>query len=193
MTDSPPGPRTAAALAARRKRVEAGLLTIEGTLDHMLRSRTPITFMAVARQAGVSRTFLYENTRARSLVEGAMSQAAGRRIEDRQNEDDALEAAWQERARNAEDALKAAHKEILAQRNQIGELLGQVRDLQTQWTEEDLLRVVNDNNSLNKQVRLLTNESTELQRKLTPARDNVRFADKRIAPLEAEYAAAVLT
>lgn len=193
MTDSPPGPRTAAALAARRKRVEAGLLKIEGTLNHLLRSCTPITFMAVARQTGASRTFLYENTRARGLVEGAMSQAAGRRIEDRQNEDDALEAAWKERALNAEDALKAAHKEILAQRDQIGELLGQVRDLQTHWTEEDLARVVNDNNSLKKQVRLLTNENTELQHKLTAARDNARSADKRIAALEAEYAAAMLT
>jgi hypothetical protein len=51
MMDSPPGPRTAAALAARRERVDAGLLKIEGTLDHMLRTRTPITFMAVARQS----------------------------------------------------------------------------------------------------------------------------------------------
>lgn len=49
--------------------------------------------------------------------------------------------------------------------------------------------MVNDNNSLNKQVRLLTNETTELRRKLTAA----RFADKRIAALEAGYAAAVLT
>lgn len=58
---------------------------------------------------------------------------------------------------------------------------------------QDLTRVVNDNSHLKKQVRLLTNENTELQHKLAAARDNVRFADERIAALEAEYAAAVLT
>jgi predicted nucleic acid-binding Zn-ribbon protein len=121
-----------------------------------------------------------------------MSQAAGRRIENRQNEQDALEAAWKERALNAEDAIKAAQSEILAQRNQIGELLGKVRDLQTHWTEEDLTRVINNNNNLKKQVRRLTNENTELQNKLTAARDNVRFADKRIAALEVECAVAIL-
>jgi chromosome segregation ATPase len=193
MTDSPPAPQTAAALDARRKRAEAGLLRIEETLERMLRTRTVITFAAVARQADVSRTFLYEHSRARALVDGAISRAAGRRSEEKRDEQDALEAAWKERALNAEDALKAAHNEILAQRNQIGELLGQIRDLQTHWTEEDLTRVVNDNSSLKKQVRLLTNEKTDLQNKLAAARDNVRFADKRIAALEVECAAAVLS
>jgi hypothetical protein len=107
-------------LDARRKRAEAGLLRIEETLDRMLRSRTAITFAAVARQADVSRTFLYEHLRARALVDGAMSRAAGRRSEEKRDEHDALEAAWKERALNAEDALKAAHNEIFAQRNQIG-------------------------------------------------------------------------
>jgi hypothetical protein len=87
---------------------------------------------------------------------------------------------------------KAAHHEILAQRDQIGELLGQVRDLQTHWTEEDLMRVVNDNCSLKKQVRQLTNDNTDLKNKLAAARDNARFTDKRIAALEAEYASAIL-
>lgn len=193
MTDSPPRPQTAAALDARRKRAEAALLRIEESLDRMLRSRTTITFAAVARQAGVSRTFLYEHSRARTLVDDAMSRSVGRRADDQRHEQEALEAAWKERALNAEDALKAAHNEILAQRNQIGELLGQIRDLQTHWTEEDLTRVVNDNSNLKKKVRLLTNENTDLKNKLAAARDNVRFADKRIAALEVECSAAVLS
>ncbi|WET76533.1 hypothetical protein P3102_20635 [Amycolatopsis sp. QT-25] len=40
---------------------------------------------------------------------------------------------------------------------------------------------------------MLTNENTELQNKLTAARDNVRHADERFAALEAEHAATVLT
>jgi hypothetical protein len=89
-------------------RAEAGLLRIEETLDRMLRARTAITFAAVARQADVSRTFLYEHSRARALVDGARSTAAGRRADDQRHEHDALEAAWKERALNAEDALQAA-------------------------------------------------------------------------------------
>lgn len=162
-------------------------------LDRMLKTRTTITFAAVAKQAGVSRTFLYEHAEARAAVGSAMNRAEGGRIQARQDEHDALEAAWKERALNAEDALKAAHNEILMQREQIGDLLGQVRDLQTQWTEEDLIRVVNDNSNMKKQVRRLNDENTKLQNKLTAARDNVRFADRRIAALEAESAEAALS
>lgn len=39
----------------------------------------------------------------------------------------------------------------------------------------------------------MTNENTEFRHKLTAARDNVRFADKRIAALEVECAAAMQT
>lgn len=193
MTDSSAAPRTAAALLARRERAQAAMTRIEEVLDRMLKTRTTITFAAVARQAGVSRTFLYEHAEARAAVDSAMNRAEGSRIQARQDEHEALEAAWKERALNAEDALKAAHNEILMQREQIGDLLGQVRDLQTHWTEEDLIRVVNDNSSLKKQVRRLTNENTELQNKLAAARDNVRFADRRIAALEAESAEAALS
>ena len=116
----------------------------------------------------------------------------GRRIEDQRTEQAELEAAWRQRALNSEDALKAAHHEIRTQRERIGELLGQVRDLQTHWTEEDLIRVVDDNNRLKKQVRQLTSDNSDLTNKLAAARDNARFADRRIAAIEAEYATATL-
>jgi chromosome segregation ATPase len=193
MTDSlQTPPRTAAALEARRKRSEAGLATVAQTVEQMLKARTNVTFAAVARQAGVSRTFLYEHSHARRLVEAAASKNEGRRIEDLHTEQAVLEAAWKQRALNAEDALKAAHHEIRTQRDRIGELLGQVRDLQTHWTEQDLIRVVDDNNRLKKQVRQLTSENNDLKNKLSAARDNARFAEKRISVLEAEYATAAL-
>jgi hypothetical protein len=60
-------------------------------------------------------------------------------------QDDEREATWRERALSAEDALKAAHNEILAQRTRIGELLGQVRDLQSEWTQEAIQRITTEN------------------------------------------------
>ncbi|MFI6731191.1 DUF6262 family protein [Streptomyces sp. R-74717] len=131
MNASPaPAPRTAQALQARRERTDFMLKRIEA-LESMLKSRTQITVAAVARRADVSRTFLYEHAEARILINKAVAKAAGRRIEGRRAEQEALEASWQERALNAEEGLKAAQDEVLAQRRQLGELLGQVRDLRS--------------------------------------------------------------
>lgn len=95
-------------------------------------------------------------------------------------------ASWRERALNAEDALKASNAEILAQREQIGDFLGQIKDLQTQWTEEDIVRITTDNGTLKRRVRELAAENKSLIGKLAAARDNIRFADKRIAELETQ-------
>nr|WP_253268020.1 DUF6262 family protein [Streptomyces asoensis] len=159
-------------------------------LEQMIKTRVPITMAAVARTADVSRTFLYEHADARTLSDEAMSQAVGRRVQDRQAAQDELEASWRERALNTEAALKTAHAEILAQREQIAELLGQVRDLRSEWSQEDITRIITENGNLKRRVRELTAESKSLTGKLSAARDNVRFADKRIADLEAQLVSA---
>ena len=78
---------------------------------------------------------IYGNTDARAAVADAIAQADEQRTRILDAQDDEREATWRDRALNAEDALKAAHHEIGAQRARIGELLGQVRDLQSEWTE----------------------------------------------------------
>ncbi|MFD8116158.1 DUF6262 family protein [Streptomyces microflavus] len=181
-----PAARTAQALRVRRRRTEDGLARIRDVLEQMIKARKPITVAAVARAADVSRTFLYEHADARTLVNEATSHAAGRRIQDRATEQAEIEASWRERALNTEAALKSAHAEILAQREQIAALLGQIRDFQTEWSQEDITRIITDNGSLKKQVRELTAEKKSLTGKLAAARENVRFADKRIADLEVQ-------
>jgi len=180
-----PSQQTASALAARRERTEAALKRVRECVERMVKTKSPITVAAVARTAEVSRTFLYEHPEARQLVDAAAATAAGRRIEGRRAEAEALEASWRERALNSEDALKAAHAEILRQRERIGELLGQVRDLQTGWSEEDLARIMSENVVLKRTVRDLDAEKRALADKLAAARTNNRFADKRCADLEA--------
>ncbi|MET7437428.1 DUF6262 family protein [Streptomyces sp. NPDC005496] len=187
-TPAVPAARTSRALAVRRERTAASLARIKDVLDQMIKSRTPITMAAVARSADVSRTFLYEHPNARTLVDEAVNQAAGRRVQDRQTVQAELEASWRERALNTEAALKIAHTEILAQREQIAELLGQVRDLGSEWSQEDVARIITDNGNLKRRVRELASEGKSLAEKLAAARDNVRFADKRIADLEVELA-----
>ena len=63
------------------------------------------------------------------------------------------EATWRERALNAEDALKAAHAEIVQQRERIGELLGHVRDLEAEWTQDAIQRITTENTTLKQRVR----------------------------------------
>ncbi|WP_211246409.1 hypothetical protein [Amycolatopsis taiwanensis] len=103
-------------------------------------------------------------------------------------QDDEREATWRERALNAEDALKAAHAEILAQRTRIGELLGEIRDLQAEWTEEAIQRITTENTTLKQRVRQLTAENRTLDERLKAARSNLRFQDRRLADLEAQIA-----
>jgi chromosome segregation ATPase len=96
--------------------------------------------------------------------------------------------AFRTRPLNAEEALKTAHAEIHSQRRRIGELLGQLRDLQAEWTEEAIQRITTENTTLKQRVRQLTADNRTLDERLKAARSNLRFQDRRVADLEARLA-----
>jgi hypothetical protein len=179
---------TDAALAARRRATEAALKRVHDAITRLRREKDQVSVAAVARRAGVSRTFLYNNPDARTAVAVALVDAGERRVQMAAAQDDEQEATWRERALNAEDGLKAAHAEILAQRTRIGGLLGQVRDLESEWTQEAIARVTTENTSLKQRVRQLTTDNRTLEERLTAARSALRFHDKRVAALEAQLA-----
>ena len=118
-----------------------------------------------------------------------MAEASERRTQMVTDQDEAREATWRERALNAEDALKAAHGEILTQRTRIGELLGQVRDLEAEWAQEAIQRITTENTTLKQRVRQLTADNRTFDERLKAARSNLRFQDRRVADLEAQIAA----
>jgi predicted nuclease with TOPRIM domain len=177
---------TKAALAARRNATEAALKRVHDAITRLRREKAQVSVAAVARRAGVSRTFLYGNQDARAAVTAAITASGDRRVQLLAAQDDEQEATWRERALNAEDGLKAAHAEILAQRIRIGELLGQVRDLESEWTKEAIARITTENTTLKQRVRQLTTDNRTLDERLQAARTNLRFHDKRIADLEAQ-------
>ncbi|MFE3326343.1 DUF6262 family protein [Streptomyces sp. NPDC059176] len=187
-TASVPEPRTAAALAARRRKTETALQRVHEAITCLRREKAQISVAAVARRADVSRTFLYDNPEARAAIGSTMAEAGECRLRTLAEQDDEREATWRERALNAEDALKAAHAEILAQRTRIGELLGEIRDLQAEWTEEAILRITTENTTLKQRVRQLTADNRTLDERLKAARSNLRFQDRRLADLEAQIA-----
>ncbi|WP_405525880.1 hypothetical protein OG426_26080 [Streptomyces canus] len=147
----------------------------------MKRQKTPVTVAAVVRRAGVSRTFLYKNhdARARALVADAVGQGSPAQDRTSPRLEMPNETAWRERALNAEDALKAAHGEIRTQRNRIAQLMGQIRDLETQWTDESIERITTENTNLKQRLRQLTQDKRTLEERLQAARSNSRFQDTR--------------
>lgn len=187
-TTTIPKPRTAAALAARQHGTDAAIARVQVAVVRLRRERTPITVAAVARRAEVSRTFCYDNPEARAAIAAAMSEAGEHRRQLIVEQDDEREATWRERALNAEDGLKAAHAEIRAQRDRIGELLGQIRDLEAEWTGESIQRITTENTTLKQRVRQLTADNRTMEERLAAARSNLRFSDRRVADLEATLA-----
>ena len=174
--------RTAAAIAARHRATEQKLQQVHDAVASLRRHKTPVTYPAVARQAGVSRTFLYANPDARTLVNDAISKTGTRHT---RGSDD-QEPSWRERALNAEAALKAAQAEIAAQRRRMAILLGQIRDLEHDLSQEAAQRLATENTTLKQRVRQLTHDNRTLEQRLEAARSNNRFTDRRIAQLEAQ-------
>jgi len=188
VTDHQLHPRTAAAVLARRQNTEHKLHRVREAITVLRRQKAPITSAALARRAGVSRTFLYENTDARALVADAVTSTNRQRAHAHAQRDDEQEASWRERALNAENALKIAHNEIRTQRDRIAELLGNIRDLEQQWSTEDIQRISTENTTLKQRVRQLSQDNRTLEERLQAARSNGRFQDRKIAQLEAQLA-----
>jgi len=184
----PEASRTAAALAARRRETQSAIGRVHDAITRLRREKSPVSVAAVARRAGVSRTFLYTNQDAKTAVVKAIRATTDKRRQLLADSDDSGDATWRERALNAEDGLKAAHAEILTQRNRIGQLLGQIRDREAEWTHEDIQRLTTENTTLKQRLRQLTAEAHLLDERLTAARSNLRFQDRRIADLEAQLA-----
>jgi hypothetical protein len=185
-TRAVPDRRTAAALASRRRGAQAAIDRVHDAISRLRRDKIPLSVAAVSRRAGVSRTFLYTNPHARAAIAAAIADADERRGQTLAEQDDQQQATWRERALNAEDALKTANGEILTQRARIGELLGQIRDLQAEWTQEAIQRITTENTTLKQRVRQLSTDNRTLAERLTAARSNLRFQDRRVADLEAK-------
>ena len=189
MTATDATDRAAAAILARRQHAAALVRDVQDALRQLRKDRARITFRGVAARAGVSRTFLYENPEARRLVEDAITATNEERRVAVAEHDNQVEASWRERAHNAEDALAAANREILQQRQRIADLMGQIRDLEQTWSQDGLQRLATENTSLKQRIRQLTDANSTLEERLQAARSNNRFLDRRIADLETQLLA----
>ncbi|MFC5664550.1 DUF6262 family protein [Kitasatospora misakiensis] len=177
---------TRAAIAARRQQTQDKLAQVEKAIGQLRRERGRLTVRTIAERAGVSATFLYENADARTLVKSAVADSRSRHDRLGQEQHDQIEASWRERALNAEAELTRTQKEVFAQRQRIGELMGQLRDFDQMVPGESVQQLTTENTTLKHRVHQLTQEHRKLQERLEGARSNLRFAEKRIADLEAQ-------
>ncbi|GAA4261618.1 hypothetical protein GCM10022255_094910 [Dactylosporangium darangshiense] len=145
-----------AANQARNHSTQEKLVRIDTALGAMRRERAAITYPAVARRTGVSRTFLYQNAAAKDLVVTAIAASGDERRRAQTVHDAQVEASWQQRAPNAEDAPKTAYTEIGIQRERIGILLGQIRDLRAEYADGTAQRIAAENITLKQHLRQLT-------------------------------------
>ncbi|GAO06669.1 hypothetical protein TPA0598_01_10400 [Streptomyces lydicamycinicus] len=177
---------TAAAIAARRQQTQDKLAQVEKAIGQLRRERGRPTVKAIAERAGVSSTFLYENADARTLVKNAVADSRSRHDRLGKEKYDRVEATWRERALNAEAALTRTQEEVFAHRQQLGVLMGRIRDFDQMVPGESVQALNVENTTLNRRVQQLTREHRSLQERLEGARSNLRFAEKRIADLEAQ-------
>jgi uncharacterized protein DUF6262 len=178
--------QTAAAIAARRRQTQEKLTRIKTAISQLRRERGRLTVRAIAGRADVSSTFLYENAEARTLVQQAVTASKSRHDQLGQDKHEQIEASWRERALNAEAELTRTQKAVFDQRQQIGELMGKLRDVEQMVPGESVQAITVENTSLKRRVQQLTREHRSLQERLEGARSNNRFADRRIADLEAQ-------
>lgn len=181
--------QTQAALAARRCQTQKKLARVEQAIAHLRRERRRLTVRGIAERADVSPSFLYGNTDARTLVHNAVTNSSSRSDHIAQDTHERIEATWRERALNAEAELTRTQKEIFTQRQRIGELMGQLRDFEQMVPGENVQVLTTENTTLKRRVQQLTQEHRALQERLEGARSNNRFADRRIADLEAQLLA----
>ncbi|WP_217621732.1 DUF6262 family protein [Streptomyces lunaelactis] len=184
--------QTGAALAARRQQTQEKLGQVEKAIAQLRRERRRITVRAIAGRANVSSTFLYDNAAARTLVHNAVTASKSRHDQASEETHNRIEATWRERALNAEAELTRTQKEVHAQRQQIGELMGQIRDAEQMVSGESVQALTSENATLKHRVHQLTQEHRKLQERLEGARSNSRFADRRIADLETQLLASSL-
>jgi hypothetical protein len=94
------------------------------------------------------------------------------------------EASWRERALNAEDQVRKLRQELTTQRRLVSDLMGQLREPDGTWVQQERDRLRKENELVCSQRNQLLRERDDLQRRLEGARANVsRLNERRVSEL----------
>lgn len=176
-------PRPERAIDARRREATTKVAAVEKAVKLLGRTGAPITRAAVSHLAGVSRSFTYENDQARSVIAAQARTQAHAEVRPEMLTAQ-QEASWRERALNAEEEVRKVRQEVATQRRLVGDLMGQLREPDGTWVEQDRERLRKENAVLCSERNQLLRERSELQRRLEGARANVsRLSERKVTEL----------
>lgn len=167
------GNRPEAAIDSRRRAAAAKTTAVAKAVRTLGRAGAPITRASVAHLAGVSRSFTYENATTRALINEAQARSQAKVTDRVEAMTTQQEASWRERALNAEDQLRGIRRELSTQRRLVADLMGQLRQPDGTWIEDDRNRLREQNEQLLAERDRLAKERNEVQRRLEGARANI--------------------
>jgi chromosome segregation ATPase len=181
---APGRPRPERAIDARRRDSTTKVAAVQKAVNLLGRTGAPMTRAAVSQLAGVSRSFTYENEKARMIIAAAQARTDASAEGRMETATAQQEASWRERALNAEDQVRKLRQELTTQRRLVGDLIGQLREPDGTWIEHDRDRLRKENDVLLSERNHLVRERDDLQRKLNGARANIsRLAERRVTEL----------
>lgn len=176
-----PGPPRAA-IDARQKDSREKLASVEQALKRLLKQKvSEIDKSHLAALAGCSRTFLYQNKDARNLIAQAETRMKASVLKGVHDSDAVEEANWRERALFAEHQLREIRAKNNSLSRTVADLLGQLRDPDGTWVEDDREQLRQQNETLRAALAGERLARAEAERRLEASRSNVRNLRQREA------------
>ncbi|WP_342228615.1 DUF6262 family protein [Mycobacterium avium subsp. hominissuis] len=164
-----------AAIAVRKKDSRTKLASVELALKRLLKQKvTEIDKSQLATLAGCSRTFLYQNQDARKLIAQAETRMKASSLNGVRDSDAVEEANWRERALFAEQQLREIRAKNNSLSRTVADLLGQLRDPDGTWVEDDREQLRQQNETLRAALAAERLARSEAERRLEASRSNVR-------------------
>ncbi|MGV7472231.1 DUF6262 family protein [Mycobacterium kansasii] len=165
-----------AAIDARKRDSRAKVANVEQALKRLLKQKvTEIDKSHLAALAGCSRTFLYQNQDARKLIVQAETRIKASSLSGGPASSDPIEEAnWRERALFAEQQLRTFREKNSSLSRTVADLLGQLRDPDGTWVEDDREQLRQQNEALRAALAAERLARAEAERRLEASRSNVR-------------------
>ena len=171
-----------AAIDARKKDSLTKLASVEQALKRLLKQKvTEIDKSQLATLAGCSRTFLYQNEDARQLIAQAETRMKASSLKRVRDSDAVEEANWRERALFAEQQLRETRAKNNSLSRTVADLLGQLRDPDGTWVEDDREQLRQQNETLRAALAAERLASSDAERRLEASRSNVRHLRQKEA------------
>lgn len=175
---------TEEALAVRRQQIEVSLSRVRTVLKRAKSSGVKLSMANIAELSTVSRSFLYQNSAARELVEEFRGMAESKFTGNFETHS-LVASGWKDRCLNAESAASKLAADLKEQKTVVEDLYGKL--LGQSVGSADISRdLVSENHRLKRDLHDVRQRERRLENALQGSRSNVEHLNRRLAELEVE-------